>query len=90
MEAYCPLTRGERFDDPTLSQIAEKHGKSTAQVLIRWSLQRGFVPLPKSDTPKRIEQNADIFDFVLSESEMSEINGLDEGKAIFANPVNVE
>lgn len=88
VQAYCPLTRGERFKDPVLVRVADAHGKSVAQVLVRWSLQRGFVPLPKSDTPARIRQNADVFDFLLSEAEMREIDDLNEDKSIFHNPVD--
>lgn len=88
VEAYCPLTRGERFQDATLLKIANAHQKSVAQVLIRWSLQRGFVPLPKSDNEVRIKQNAAVFDFELAEGEVMEIDGLNEDKSIFHNPVD--
>lgn len=73
LEAYCPLVRGQRAEDPTLEEIAAKHGKTWAQVLLRWSLQKGFVPLPKSLTPHRIEENADIYDFELSAEEMERL-----------------
>lgn len=88
VQAYCPLTRGERFQNTTLLKIAEVHSKSVAQVLIRWSLQKGFVPLPKSDKEQRIKQNADVFDFALSKDQMAEIDGLNENKSIFHNPVD--
>ena len=71
--------RNQKADDPTLNAIADKHKRSTAQVLIRWSLQRGFVSLPKSDTPARIEANADVYGFELDEEDMKELNGLDQG-----------
>lgn len=90
VEAYCPLTRGERFKDPVLVKIAESSGKSPAQVLIRWSLQRGFVPLPKSDTASRIKQNSEVFDFEISETDMKKIDALNEDKSIFHNPVDAE
>lgn len=73
IEAYCPIVRGERAGDAILTEIAERHGKSWAQVLLRWSLQKGFVPLPKSVTPSRIEENAHIYDFELSEEEMGRL-----------------
>jgi len=79
IQAYCPLVRGEKANDPTLLSIASKHSKSWAQVLLRWSLQKGFSPLPKSDNPKRIEQNADVYGFELDEEDMRKLGGMDEG-----------
>ena len=73
IEAYSPLVKGQKMDDPLLKKIAEKHGRSTAQVLIRWSLQMGFVPLPKSETPSRIEGNADVFGWELDEEDMKSL-----------------
>ncbi|KIX99410.1 uncharacterized protein Z520_04986 [Fonsecaea multimorphosa CBS 102226] len=73
VEAYCPLIRGRRFDEPALKPLVEKFGKTAAQILLRWSLQKGFVPLPKSVTPSRIASNADIFDFFLTEEEMASL-----------------
>ena len=70
VEAYCPVVRGARAEEPVLAQLSKKYGKTWAQVLLRWSLQMGFVPLPKSVTPKRIDENADIYDFVLEEADM--------------------
>lgn len=73
VEAYCPLVRGQRAEDTVLMDIAGKRGKTWAQVLLRWSLQKGFVPLPKSVTTSRIEENAGIFDFELSAEEMGRL-----------------
>ncbi|RMJ22558.1 aldo-keto reductase [Aspergillus sp. HF37] len=73
VEAYSPLAHGERMQEPVLHSLGKKHGKSPAQIMIRWGLQRGFVPLPKSATPARIAQNADIFDFELSEEDMKSL-----------------
>ena len=73
LEAYSPLTRGDRFGEDSLKRITEKHGRTPAQVLLRWSLQQGFVPLPKSVTLGRIEENADIFGFELDEKDMGEL-----------------
>ncbi|KAL9100736.1 MAG: hypothetical protein Q9163_003921 [Psora crenata] len=73
VEAYCPLVRGQRFGEESLQKLAKRHGKTPAQVLLRWSLQKGFVPLPKSVTYSRIEENADIYNFELPEDDM---NGL--------------
>ncbi|KZO96045.1 Aldo/keto reductase [Calocera viscosa TUFC12733] len=79
VQAYCPLVRGEKATDPTLVSIGAKHGKSWAQVLLRWSLQKGFVPLPKSDKQSRIEANADVFDFVLDEEDMQLLGAMHQG-----------
>lgn len=73
LEAYCPITRGERLNEPMLKSLTEKYGKTAAQILLRWSLQKGFVPLPKSVTPSRIEENAAIYDFELTEDEMDSL-----------------
>ncbi|KAJ6115641.1 hypothetical protein N7523_006058 [Penicillium sp. IBT 18751x] len=70
VEAYSPLAHGERLREPVLKSIGQKYGKSPAQVLIRWSLQMGFLPLPKSETPQRIKENTEVFDFELSAEDM--------------------
>ncbi|KAL2816984.1 NADP-dependent oxidoreductase domain-containing protein [Aspergillus granulosus] len=73
VQAYCPLVRNQRGEEPVLKELSEKYGKTTAQVLIRWSLQKGFVPLPKSVTPSRIKENAEVFDFELDEADMAKL-----------------
>ncbi|MBP5331977.1 MAG: aldo/keto reductase [Lachnospiraceae bacterium] len=70
LEAYSPLGTGKIFDVPEMKELAEKYGKSIAQICIRWSLQRGYLPLPKSVTPVRIEENLKVFDFELEESDV--------------------
>jgi diketogulonate reductase-like aldo/keto reductase len=65
------------MEDPTVVKIAEKTGKSPAQVLIRYCLQKGWVPLPKSEKEERIKQNADVFDFSISEGDMMSLDNLD-------------
>jgi len=70
IEAWSPLVRGERMSEKVLEPLIGSHKKSAAQILLRWSLQQGFVPLPKSVNPSRIEENADIFDFELTAEEM--------------------
>lgn len=79
IEAYCPLVRNMKAHDRTLGEMAKKHDKTTAQVLIRYSLQKGWVSLPKSDTPSRIEANADVYGFELSADDMATLDGLDQG-----------
>jgi diketogulonate reductase-like aldo/keto reductase len=75
VEAYSPLTKGKFLNDPTLVAMAQRYGKSSAQLLIRWSLQRGYVCIPKSSKKERITQNADIFDFTISPDDMATMNG---------------
>ncbi|KAI1258535.1 NADP-dependent oxidoreductase domain-containing protein [Xylariaceae sp. FL1019] len=70
LEAYCPVVRGQKFDDPEVKKLAEKYGKTPAQILIRWSLQKGYVPLPKSVTPSRIQENADVYGFNMTDTEV--------------------
>ncbi|MFD6347366.1 aldo/keto reductase [Streptomyces roseolus] len=78
-EAWSPLAQGAVLDDPAIAAIAAAHGKSPAQVVIRWHLQLGNVVIPKSVTPARIRANIDVFDFVLTDEEMAAIAGLDRG-----------
>lgn len=77
VQAYSPLTRVKKFDDPLLQPIVKKTGKTPAQVLVRWSLQKGFVPLPKSVQQERIVENAGVFDFELTPEE---VETLDTGR----------
>ena len=81
VEAYSPLVRGYKNGDEVLKAIARKVGRTEGQVLVRWSLQRGWVPLPKSDKEARIEENAGVFGWELGEEEMERLNALDEGEA---------
>ncbi|SDB82238.1 Aldo/keto reductase [Pelagirhabdus alkalitolerans] len=78
LEAWSPLKQGALLDNPTLKEIAEKHGKTTAQVIIRWDLQSDVITIPKSVKAHRIKQNADVFDFELSDEEMRAINQLNQ------------
>jgi diketogulonate reductase-like aldo/keto reductase len=71
LQAYGPVVLGKKASDPTLVGVAKKHGKSWAQVLLRWSIQKGYVPLPKSVTSARISQNIDVFDFELDSADMA-------------------
>ena len=73
VEAYCPIVRGARFDEPAVQKLAKKYGKEPAQVLIRWSLDKGHIPLVKSVTSSRIVSNADVFDFALTADEVKEL-----------------
>jgi len=89
-EAWSPLAQGAVLDEPTITKIAEAHGKTPGQVVIRWHLQLGNVVIPKSVTPKRIEENFDVFDFDLSGEEMRAIEALDRGERIGPDPNTFE
>ncbi|MEU6140440.1 aldo/keto reductase [Streptomyces sp. NPDC047081] len=78
-EAWSPLAQGAVLDDPAITAVAARHGKSPAQVVLRWHLQLGNVVIPKSVTPARIRENIDVFDFALADEEMTAIARLDRG-----------
>lgn len=86
LEAWSPLMQGALLNDPTLGEIGQKYGKSVAQVILRWDLQNEVVTIPKSVKPERMKENADIFDFELTEEEMALINGLNEDRRVGPNP----
>ena len=79
VEAYSPLTKGRRLDDSTVTAIAAEVGRTPAQVLIRWSLQKGFVVIPRSSNAARIAENAAVFDFALDDGQIAALDALDEG-----------
>ncbi|WP_332697460.1 aldo/keto reductase [Halalkalibacter lacteus] len=86
LEAWSPLMQGGLLDEPILNEIATKYNKSTAQVILRWDLQNEVVTIPKSVKPHRIAENADVFDFELTEEEISQINSLNQDKRIGPDP----
>lgn len=87
LEAWSPLMRGgELLNEPTLVDIAQKYNKTPAQVILRWDLQHAVVTIPKSVTPQRIAQNANIFDFTLTKEEMDAIDALNENRRIGPDP----
>jgi len=85
-ESWSPLASGQLIDDPILTVIAAKHGKSTAQVMIRWHLQQGLIVLPKSVTPSRIAENIDVFGFELDDEDMATIAGMENGHRTGPDP----
>jgi 2,5-diketo-D-gluconate reductase A len=85
-EAWSPLAQGRVLDDPAITEIAEAHARTPAQVVIRWHLQLGNVVIPKSVTPERIEANFDVFGFELGPEEMAAIDGLDAGERTGPDP----
>ncbi|AMQ19683.1 aldo/keto reductase [Geobacillus sp. JS12] len=88
LEAWSPLMRGEILSEPTIVDIGRKYGKTPAQVVLRWDLQHGVVTIPKSVTPARIKENADIFDFSLTDEEMKQIDALNLNKRVGPDPDN--
>jgi 2,5-diketo-D-gluconate reductase A len=86
IESWSPLASGAILDNPVISQIAAVHGKSVAQVVIRWHLQLGYIVIPKSVTPARIAANIDVFDFELTSEEITRISGLNEDSRTGPDP----
>lgn len=90
VEGYAPLVRGKKHDDPRLIAVAERHQKSTFQVLIRWSIQQGVVTIPKSVHRERIEANFDVFDFELTTDEMATLNTCYDNTRIADDPDTID
>lgn len=90
LEAWSPLKQGELLREPTIVEIAEKHQKSSAQIILRWDLQNEVVTIPKSIKEHRIIENADIFDFELTTEEMETINGLNKNERVGPDPDNFD
>ncbi|MFC7320105.1 aldo/keto reductase [Halobacillus campisalis] len=86
LEAWSPLARGSYLKDPELEEIAGKYGKSTAQIILRWDVQHGIVTIPKSTKKERQIENADIFDFELTEKDMEQINELHANERVGSHP----
>ena len=90
MEAWSPLMQGQLLDNETLQEIAEKHGKTTAQVILRWDLQNGVITIPKSTKEHRIIANADIFNFELTKEDMEKIDALNQNHRVGPDPDNFD
>ena len=88
VEAYSPLTKAQRLDDPVLREVAEAKGRTPAQILIRYGLEKGWVTLPKSSNQDRIRENADVVDWSLTDEEMARLDDLDEGLAVTWDPTD--
>ncbi|MBT2698575.1 aldo/keto reductase [Bacillus sp. ISL-40] len=86
LEAWSPLMQGGLLNDTVLVEIANKYNKSTAQVILRWDIQTGVVSIPKSIKPHRIAENADIFDFELTQEDLNQISTLNQNKRQFGDP----
>ena len=85
IESWGPFAEGRNnlFTNPTLTEIGEAHGKSIAQVVLRWLIQRDVIVIPKSVRPERMRENLDVFDFELTGDEMARIAALDTGETLF-------
>jgi 2,5-diketo-D-gluconate reductase A len=79
-EAWSPIAQGKLLDEPTIARIAEEAGKTPAQVVLRWHIQRGDIVFPKSVTPSRMKENIELFDFDLGSADMDAITALDRGE----------
>ncbi|MBB3111186.1 diketogulonate reductase-like aldo/keto reductase [Paenibacillus phyllosphaerae] len=90
LEAWSPLMQGRLLDHPILGDIAATHGKSVAQVILRWDLQHGVITIPKSTKAHRIIENASVFDFELSTQEMEAIDRLNENRRVGPDPDNFD
>jgi diketogulonate reductase-like aldo/keto reductase len=90
LEAWSPLMQGELLQNEVLSELSKKYNKSVAQIILRWDLQNGVVTIPKSVKEHRIKENADIFDFEISDEDMQKIHALNEDKRIGPDPDNFD
>ncbi|TFZ10670.1 aldo/keto reductase [Bacillus cereus] len=90
MEAWSPLMQGQLLDNETLQEIAEKHGKTTAQVILRWDFQNGVITIPKSTKEHRIIANADVFNFELTKEDMEKIDALNQNHRVGPDPDNFD
>jgi 2,5-diketo-D-gluconate reductase A len=88
-QAWSPLARGQLLDEPALRALAEAHGKSVAQVVLRWHVQSGHLVIPKASSQERIAANLDVFGFELSASDMAVIADMDSGRRSGSDPNNV-
>lgn len=86
VQAWAPIMKGEVSNIPVLQEIGSKYGKTPAQVVLRWNLQKGVATIPKSERPSRIRENADIFDFKLTGEDMAKIDALDKNERIGPDP----
>lgn len=87
-QAWSPLMKGQHFDHPILLELSKKHKKTPAQIVLRWDLQHEVVTIPKSVTPHRIKENADIFDFELTAEDMAKVDSMDIDKHLGVDPAD--
>jgi len=90
VESYSPLGQGQDLNGAVVRTIAESHGKSPAQIVLRWHLQRGFIVIPKSVTKQRVHENIEVFDFSLTQNEIDSMNGLESGLRTSGDPATFD
>jgi len=90
IEAYTPIARGKKSKDTTIKELSEKYGKTEAQLMLRWELQHNAIVIPKSANHERIKENADIFDFNISDEDMGVLNSMDESLRYSPNPYSYD
>ncbi len=89
LQAYTPLVRGERMNDPKLVLLAQKYNKTSAQIILRWIVQKGISAIPKSANLVRLKENFDIFDFQISELDMRQIDSFNENYRVVDDPMDL-
>ncbi|MDX2067567.1 MAG: aldo/keto reductase [Haliscomenobacter sp.] len=89
LQAYTPLVRGERFNDPKLLSMAKKYDKTPAQIILRWALQLGVSTIPKSANPKRLQENFDLFDFSITDTDMAYLATFNEDYRVVPSPISM-
>jgi methylglyoxal/glyoxal reductase len=89
LQAYTPLVRGQRFNDKKLVSLADKYGKTPAQIILRWALQQGISTIPKSSNKKRLHENFDVFDFQIDHVDMASINTFNENLRVVEDPMDL-
>jgi methylglyoxal/glyoxal reductase len=89
LQAYTPLVRGERFNDPKLLGLAQKYDKTPAQIILRWALQLGVSTIPKSANPKRLQENFDLFDFSISNTDMAYLATFNDDYRVVPSPISM-
>jgi len=89
LQAYTPLLRGKKFNDEKLVSLANKYGKTPAQIILRWAIQQNISSIPKSSNRNRLNENFNIFDFQLSNEDIAQMNQFDEKLRIVGDPINM-
>ena len=89
LQAYSPIARGQKFQDPRIKKLADKYGKTPAQLLLRWDIEHGVSAIPKSSNPGRLKENFDIFDFSLTAADVALMDSFHENFRIVGDPMHM-